>query len=86
MPGTEDRSYLRMPSADQLGVTVGVLALQVVEQAAALADELQQPAARVMILRVRLEMFRQVVDALAEERDLDFRGAGVRRRGSCSCR
>ena len=30
-----------------------------------------------MILRVGLEMFGEVVDALAEERDLNFRRAGV---------
>ena len=30
-----------------------------------------------MILGVRLEMFRQVIDALAEQRDLDFGGTGV---------
>ena len=62
---------------DQLGVAVGVLALQVVEQAAALADQLQEPAAGVMILDVCLEMFGQVVDAFAEERDLNLGGAGV---------
>ena len=67
-----------MPSLlDQLRVAIGVLALQVVEQPAPLADELQQPAPGVMVLDVRLEVLRQVVDALAEERDLDFRGAGV---------
>ena len=70
--------YLRMPSsANQLRVAVGVLALQVVEQAAALADELQQAAPGMVILDVGLEVFREVVDALAEERDLNFRGAGV---------
>ena len=30
-----------------------------------------------MILRVGLEVFGEVVDALAEERDLDFRRAGI---------
>src|SRR3954454_23076125 len=62
---------------DQLGVAIAVLALQVVEQTPALANELQQPAARVMIFRVGLEMFGQVVDALAEERDLDLGRSGV---------
>src|SRR4051812_7202556 len=58
---------------DHLCVTVDVLALQVVEQAAALANELEQPAARVMILAVGLEMLGQVVDSFAQNRDLDFR-------------
>src|SRR5262245_48260842 len=30
-----------------------------------------------MILRVRLEVLREVVDALAQKRDLNFRGPGV---------
>ena len=62
---------------DQVGVAVACLSLQVVEQPATLADELQQPAARMVILRVGLEVFGQVVDALAEERNLNFRGAGI---------
>src|SRR6476620_5981002 len=62
---------------DQLGIAVGILALQVVEEAATLADEFQEPAAGVMILRVRLEVLCQIVDALAQESDLNFRGTRV---------
>ena len=51
---------------------VGVLPLQVIEQAPALTDQLEKAAARVMILRVGLEMFGQVIDSLAEERYLNF--------------
>src|SRR5439155_14745148 len=57
---------------DQVGVALRVLGLEVVEQPAAAPDEHQQAAAGVVILCVRFEMFRQVVDALAENRDLDF--------------
>ena len=39
---------------DQLRVALRVLALEVIEQAPALADELQQAATRMMILRVNL--------------------------------
>src|SRR3954467_12087029 len=67
---------------DQVRVAVRVLALQVVEKSAALADQLQQAAARVMVLRVRLEMVGQIADALAEERNLHFRGSGVALMGS----
>ena len=42
-----------------------------------LADQLQEPAAGMVVLGVGLEMFGQVVDALGEDRDLNFRGAGV---------
>ena len=62
---------------DQVRVTMRILGLQVVEQAAAAADEHQQPAARMVILRVRLEVFREVVDAFAENGYLNFGRACV---------
>ena len=64
-------------AANQIGVALGVLALQVVQQAAALADQLEQAAARVMIFRVRLEVLGEIADAFAENGDLNFRRAGV---------
>src|SRR5205823_429152 len=62
---------------DQIRIAVGVLTLQVIQQAAPLADELQQPAAGVMILRMRLEMVGEVIYSLTEEGDLDFGGTRV---------
>jgi hypothetical protein len=62
---------------NEFGVTVRVFALQVIQQSPALADQLQQAAARVMVLCVDFEVFRQIVDSLAQERDLDFWGPGV---------
>src|SRR5216117_2395228 len=41
---------------DEIRVSLRVFALEVVEQAAPFADQHQQPAARMMILGVRLEM------------------------------
>ena len=58
---------------DEIGVPLRILGLEVVEQPAAAPDEHQQPAARVMILCVRLEVLGEVVDALAQDGDLDFR-------------
>src|SRR5436305_2492033 len=40
-------------------------------------DELQQPAAGVVIVAVRAQMLGQLVDALREHCDLDLGGAGV---------
>src|SRR5262245_17987569 len=40
---------------DEIGVPLRVLCLEIVEQPAAAPDEHQQPAARMVILRVRLE-------------------------------
>jgi hypothetical protein len=65
-------------SLDQFGVSIRVFALEVIEQAAALPDQFEEPAARVMILRVGFEVFGQVIDAFAENRHLNFGGAGVR--------
>src|SRR5438132_1514531 len=62
---------------DEIRVALRVFGLEIVEQAAPLADKHQQTTARVVILCVRLEVLRQVVDAFAENRDLDFRGSGV---------
>src|SRR5918995_36209 len=41
---------------DQVRIPIGILLLQVVQQPAALAHELQQATARVVVLRVRLEV------------------------------
>ncbi len=57
---------------DQRAVTVGILALQVVEQLAAAAHHAQQAAAAVVILRVGLEVTRQFDDTRGQQRDLDF--------------
>src|SRR5262249_17223810 len=62
---------------DERAVRLDVAALEVVQEAAALADELQQPAARMEILDVRLEMVGEHVDALGEERHLDLGRSGV---------
>src|SRR5829696_2661275 len=62
---------------DQVRVAVGVLALQVIQQAAALADQFQEAAPGVVVFRVGLEMLGEIADALAEERDLHFGRAGV---------
>src|SRR5829696_2782800 len=62
---------------NDLSVAVDVGALQVVQQAAALAHHLEQAAAAVMVLRVRAEVRRQVVDPLREDRDLHARRTRV---------
>src|SRR5688572_15749037 len=57
---------------DQRAIGLDVLALQVVEQAAAPAHHGEQAAAGMEILDVRLEVLGKHVDALGEERDLDL--------------
>src|SRR5712692_4490060 len=63
---------------DQIGVALRVFRLEVVEQPASAADQHQQATARVMIFRVGLEVLGEVVDALAENRNLYFGRTGVR--------
>ena len=57
---------------NELAVARSVLGLQIVEKPPALANELQKPRARVVVFLVRLEVFREVLDALGQERDLHF--------------
>jgi hypothetical protein len=52
--------------------------LQVVQEAATLANQLEQPATRTVIVGVLLEVVREVGDPLAKDRYLDFGGTGVR--------
>ena len=63
--------------ADHGLVALGIVFLEVVEQAAALADQHEKTAARAVVFLVRLEVLRQLADALAEQGDLNFGTAGV---------
>src|SRR5438046_450964 len=62
---------------DQVGVARLVLLTEIVEERAALVDQHQQAAARVVVLRVGLEVLGEVGDALGEDRDLDLGRTGV---------
>ena len=62
---------------DDRAVPLNVLVAKVIEQIAALSDELQQAAAAGEVLLMGLEMPRQVVDAFREERNLHLRRTRV---------
>jgi hypothetical protein len=62
---------------DQRIVAIHILALEIVKQRTPLVDHLQQAAARMVVLVVRLEVSGQRVDAAGEDRDLDFRRTRV---------
>src|SRR5262245_28430049 len=62
---------------DQVLVARFVRATQVVEQLAALAHHLEQPATRVVVLDVGLEMLGEVINALGQDRHLNFRRSGI---------
>jgi hypothetical protein len=63
--------------ADHGLVALGIVFLEVVEQAAALADQHEKPAARAVVFLVRLEVLRQLADAFAKQGDLNFGTSGV---------
>jgi len=57
---------------DHTLVALGIVLFEVVEQPSALADQHEQAAARAVIFLVRFEVLRQLTNALAQQRDLDF--------------
>src|SRR5512145_1457910 len=71
-PSPADSEFL-----DDSAISLRVLVAQILQQAPSLADQHEQPPPRVMVLRVLLEVLREAVDALGEERDLDLRGPGI---------
>src|SRR5581483_4886685 len=75
--GANSRLTAQAETRDDVLVARVVLLLEIVEQAATLPDHDQQSAARMEILLVALKMLGQILDALAQDRDLDFRRAGV---------
>src|SRR5579859_3274517 len=60
-------------------VALGIVFLEVVEQATPLADQHEKAAARAVVFLVRLEVLRQLTDTFAEKGDLNFRAAGIAR-------
>ena len=62
---------------DESAVTLNIFALEVVQQVAALADELEQATAGVEVLLVFLEVPGEAFNAGGKQSYLDFRGTGV---------
>src|SRR5690606_15687933 len=71
------RSATQAQFLDQCLVALGILAVQVVEQAAATVDHHQQATTAVVVLLVGLEVLGELGDAGGEQGDLDFGGTGV---------
>jgi len=57
---------------DNRPVTLDIGALQIVQQPPALPNQLQQPAPRIVVVGVRLQMVGEVIDPFAKDGDLDF--------------
>jgi hypothetical protein len=70
---------------NELAVFGDVLFGEIIEQAAALADHLQQPAATVVVLGIFLEVRGEGIDLFGKDRNLDFRAPRVVRRFAELC-
>ena len=57
---------------NNLAVPIRVAAVEIVQQTAALIDHHDQSAARCVVFHVGLEVRGQIVDPLAQKRDLHF--------------
>jgi hypothetical protein len=60
-------------------VALGIVSLEVIEQATPLADQHKQAAARAVVLLVRFEVIGQLANAFTDDGDLNLRTPGVSR-------
>src|SRR5579863_7029398 len=60
-------------------ITLGIVSLEVVEQATPLADQHEQAAARAVVLLVRFEVVCQLANAFTDDGDLNLRAPRVSR-------
>jgi len=58
-------------------IALGIVFLQIIQQATPLADQHEKAAARTVVFLVRFEVFRQLTNAFAQQSDLDFRTARI---------
>jgi hypothetical protein len=71
------RSTAKAELRDERSVPLDVVAPEVIEQATPTTHEHEQPTARVMVLAMDLQVVREVVDPIGEERHLNLRRTGV---------
>src|SRR5436309_867176 len=67
---------------DDALIALGIVFLEVVQQATALADQHEKAAARAVVFLVRLEVLRQLANAFAKQSDLNFRASRIACMGS----
>jgi hypothetical protein len=73
----ENRLSTQSKLGDDGSVTLDVVLLDVVEHATPATDHGQQTTAAVIVLLVRLQVAREVVDALGKDGNLHFRGTRI---------
>lgn len=62
---------------NDLLISLPVLSLQVLEETGPSTDHLQQSSPRGVVLLVRFQVFRQLLDSAGQQRDLHLRRAGI---------
>ena len=77
MAGPPVTSAAQAETLDDRPVAVDLRLVEVVEQPTALADQQQQAAPAVVVVLVLLEVLGEVLDAVAEQRDLHLGRTGV---------
>ena len=63
--------------SDQGPITLRVCAIQVLQHAAALTDQLEQSPSGVIVMLILQQMSSQMLDSLGKQSDLYFRRTGV---------
>jgi hypothetical protein len=80
--GLEESPLLSLPSQtqpfDQLMILSDIRTLEIIKKLPSTRDHLQQPATRIIVLLVYLEMLGQLVDPLRKQSDLNVRRPCVR--------
>jgi hypothetical protein len=75
--GQPKKSVAQLQLLRDRGVPFHVRVMKIIQQATALANHHQKPAARAMVFFVALQVLGQMVDALGQERDLHVSRTGV---------
>jgi hypothetical protein len=73
-------SFLLLPEAEFLDDVLVPLHIgfpQIVKKPPPLADQFEKPSARMMVLLVDLEVIREIVDSIAQDGNLNFRGTRI---------
>jgi hypothetical protein len=72
-----DRLLADAEPTDQLAVAIGILALEVIQQAAALANQTEQATTGMVVFHVHFEVLGEFINAVGQKRDLNFGRAGI---------
>ena len=75
--GSCDHLPSQIQTLQNAAVPIHVCPFEIIEKSTTLTNQLQQSPPRVMVLFVGFEVFREIADALAEERYLHFWRASI---------